>query len=81
MGTELTGITHKMMKIVGNLIFCVYIEYATTYILIFSNSKARHTFRGIVNIWCLEDSYNNKTIPFFKPVYYNKQISSWIQDY
>ena len=36
---------------------------------------------NMMKLVMFEDPYNNKSIPFFKPVYYNKQISNWIQDY
>ena len=39
MGTEITGIKHKMMKIVGHSIIFVYAEYASTYFIKTTNSK------------------------------------------
>ena len=39
MGTEITGIKHKMMKIVGHSIIFVYAEYASTYFIKATNSK------------------------------------------
>ena len=84
MGTEITGINNNMMKLVNHLIFFVYIQYATTYILKNRNIKNRCTF-GLKNIWCLEDPYNNKSSPFFKPyITTNKfqidsKITRWTQ--
>ena len=39
MGTEITGINHKMIKIVGHPIILAYAEYATTCFIKATNSK------------------------------------------